>query len=326
MVEITATIATTRPFKQGNAKIGSAKKVIDSFADQVNGEWSLPFGVEHDPFCMPIGKLKKAWVEPFEDEYAAIACIYVEDDEQRTIHTTSGTELVHLKFEKAPKPFIRQFNNPDQGLMVLGVDSANFKGSQDLAMFKNAVDQIDDSITHVNLGRHSLGPEPLIQIVVANLDICAALTVGCWVLKRVEKFFRYTIDETLKKIADEISESLSAKILQILSVYKNRRMHDERPIVIEVVIPGETDLILLTKIEPHEDFPRINLETLTTEMEKYGDLLQNAAEVTFARTGNDDWEFQHLKTRTGEVFGSIGCYRRTCELLNRTGKRPESEN
>ena len=61
-------------------------------------------------------------------------------------------------------------------------------------------------------------------------------------------------------------------------------------------------------------------------MEKYGDLLQQAEEVTFARTGIDDWEFQYLKTRTGEVFGTLECYKRTTEQFKRTQKDSEGDN
>lgn len=94
MVELTARIATTGLVKQGASTVRLTREAIESLADQVNGERSLPFSVEHDPYCMPIGKINEAWVEPFEDEYAAMARIYVEDDLLRAIHKRSGTKLV----------------------------------------------------------------------------------------------------------------------------------------------------------------------------------------------------------------------------------------
>ena len=326
MVEIIARIAKTGLVEQGTTTVRLTREVVESFPDQVNGERSLPFLVEHDPFCMPIGKIKEAWVEPFEDEYAAMARIHVEDDVRRTIHMKSGTELVYLDFANAPKPFMQQFKKTDQCLVAVAVDLANFDNIQNHAAFIDAVKCIDDEITCEIVGRHSLESDPLIRFVLSYPEICVALSVGLWILKRVEKFIRYTVDETLKKTADEISDILSAKIKQIVSSYKNHQSGDKKPILIEVVVPNDIDLILLTQIDRDEEFPRINLRKLTTKMEKYGDLLQQAEEVTFARTGADDWEFQYLKTRTGEVFGTLECYKRTTEQFQRTQKESEGDN
>ena len=265
-------------------------------------------------------------MEPFEDEYVAIARIHVEDDARSTTHMKSGNELVYLDFASAPKPFMQQLKKTDQSLVTVAVDLANFDNTQNHAAFIDAVKCIDDEITCEIFGRHSLEPELLIRFVLSHPEICVALSVGLWILKRVEKFIRYTVDETLKKTADEIVDILSAKIKQIVSSYKNHQSGDKKSILIEIVVPNDIDLILLIQIDRDEEFPSINLNKLTTEMEKYGDLLQQAEEVTFARTGVDDWEFQYLKTRTGEVFGTSECYKRTTQQYQRTQKDSESDN
>lgn len=327
MVEFTASIAKTGLVKHGNTTVRMPREVIEFVPDQVNGERLLPFSVEHDPYCMPIGKIKEAWVEQIEDEYVAMARIYVEDDARTAMHRRSGIKLVYLEFASVPKPFAQQFNNTDQNLTTVGVDLANFDNIQNHAAFIDAVNRIDNEIACKYVGRHSLEPEPLIQFVASYQEISVALSIfGLWMLKRVEKFIRYTVDETLKKAADEISEILSAKIRQIVSSYKNYQLGDKRPILIEVILPSDITLILLTRIDRDEEFPSINLEKLAKEMEKYGDLLQQAEEVTFVRTGVDDWEFQFLKTRTGEVFGTLECYERTTQKLQRTQEDFKSDN
>ena len=327
MVEYTTRIAKTGLVEQGATTVRLTREVIESVSDQVNGERSLPFSVEHDPYCMPIGKIKEAWVEPFEDEYVVMARIHVEDDAQSAIHMRSGTELVYLDFASAPKPFVQQFKKADQSLITVGVDLANFDNTQNHAAFTDAVNCIDEEITCEFVGRHSLESEPLIRFVLSYPEISVALSVGgLWILKRVEKFIRYTVDETLKKTADEISDILSAKIRQIVSSYKNYQSGDKKPILIEIIVPNDMNLILLTQIDRDEEFPSINLKKLTTEMEKYGDLLQQAEEITFARTGVDDWEFLYLKTRTGEVFGTSECFKRTTQKLQRTQKDSKSDN
>ena len=324
MAEYTARLATTGPVDQGGTRVNITREAIESISDQVNGERCLPLISDHDPFCMPIGKIKEAWVEPFGDEYAVMARIHVEDDARSSMHARSGTELVCLDFVEAPKPFVQQFKDLEQNLVTVSVDLANFDNLQAHTAFMDAVKRIDDKISSKNIGRHSLEPEPLIRLVLGYPELCTALSVvGLWVLRRVEKFVRYTIDETLKKTADEIADLVSGKIKKIVSVYKECQSGDDRPILMEVVVPGNIDLILLMRVDRADEFPSIDLSKLTTEMEKYGDLLQRAEEVTFARTGGGDWELQYLKTRTGEVFGTSESYKRTIEQLRRARKRSD---
>ena len=325
MVEYTTRIAKTGLVKQGATRVRLTREVIESFSDQMNGERSFPLLLEHDPYCMPIGKIKEAWVEPFEDEYVVTARVHVEDDERSAIHMRSGTELVYLDFACASKPFVQQLKKADQSLVTVGVDLANFDNTQNHAAFIDAVNCIDEEVTCELVGRHSPEPEPLIRFVLSYPEICVALSVGLWILRRVEKFIRYTVDETLKKAADEISEILSAKIRQIISSYKNYQSGDKRPILIEVIVPNDINLILLIKIGRDEEFPSINLKKLTTEMEMFGDLLQQAEEVKFARTGVDDWEFLYLKTRAGEVYGTWECFKRTAQKLEHTQKDSKSD-
>ena len=66
-------------------KVRLKRETIEFFPDQVNGERSLPVLVEHDPYCMAIGKIKETRVEPFEDEYIAMARIHIKEDARSTI-------------------------------------------------------------------------------------------------------------------------------------------------------------------------------------------------------------------------------------------------
>ena len=54
------------------------------------------------------------------------------------------------------------------------------------------------------------------------------------------------------------------------------------------------DVILLTRIQGTEEYPEKWLEDLAVEMEKYGDILQQAEEAVFCGT-DGGWEFQYLK-------------------------------
>ena len=205
---------------------------------------------------------------------------------------------------------------------ALNVDLANFANPQDYAAFADDVNAIDDTIGCDNgIQRHALIPEPLLQRVVSYPELSAALSVGGgWAIGRVTKFITYTVDESLKKVGDEISDSLSMKILDILRAYRNRRTQDNRPSVAEIIIPGNLELTLLVKTELDEEFPAIELKKLVAEMEKYGDLLQDADRATFARTETNDWEFLYLTTRSGRVIGTTKCHETTIATLRRMGR------
>ena len=327
MVEILARVATTGIVEQGGIRVRITKEAIKSLPETVAGDQAIPFTVDHDPFCLPIGKVEEAWIEPFGKEYAVMARIHLEDSYSITSHRRTGVGLVRLDFEDNPKPFIgRRYNKTEERQCTLNVDLANFDNPQDYAAFADDVNSIDDTIGCYNgIQRHALIPEPFLQFVVSHPALSTVLSVGGgWVIGRATKFITYTVDETLKKVGDEISDSLSMKILDILRAYKNRRTQDNRPSVTEIIIPGNLELTLLVKTEQDEEFPAIELERLVAEMEKYGDLLQDADRATFARTETNDWEFLYLTTRSGRVIGTAKCHERTIATLRRMRRDEDS--
>ena len=319
MAERIARLATTGIVKQGGFRIQITKEAIESIAGQVSGERALPFGVEHDPSCMPIGKVTEGWTESFGDEYAAMARVHVEEDAHGVIHVKSGADLVCLSFAGAPKPFVRERANGGKGSLAIAVDWANFADMKSHAAFVDAIKQIDEKIVCRKVGRHALVPEPLIEFLISDIHIKMAVAVGLWTLRRAEKFIRYTVDKTLKRTADAVVEVLSAKISRVVKAYGERQTNDHRPVLVKVVIPGDMDVILLTKIRGTEEYPEKWLEELAVEMEKFGDILQQAEEAVFCGT-DGGWEFQYLKTRTGEVVGTRECYSKTIERVRNVGR------
>ena len=319
MAEHIARLATTGIVKQGGFKVQCTKEAIESIAGQVSGERALPFGVEHDPSCMPIGKVTEGWTEPFGDEHVAMARVHVEEDAHSVIHEKSGADLVCLSFAGAPKPFVRERTNGGKGSLAIAVDWANFADMKGHAAFVDAVKQIDEMIVCGKVGRHALVPEPLIEFLVSDIHIKMAVVVGLWTFRRAEKFIRYTVDETLKRTADAVVEVLSANISRVVKAYSERQTKDHRPVLVKVVIPGDMDVILLTKIRGTEEYPEKWLEELAVEMEKFGNILQQAEEAVFCGT-DGGWEFQYLKTRTGEVVGTRECYSKTIERVRNVGR------
>ena len=247
--------------------------------------------------------------------------IYIEDEHSNFVHQRSGAEMVSLNFEDSPKRFLqREYDNIDSRQDVLSVDLANFADPKDYDAFARDVSGIDNSIIlDDRIQRHSLGPEPLLQFVLSDPGLIAALASGYWIVRRVEKFVSYTVDETLRKLADDISDSLSRKIDEIIKKYRKHRPMDDRPATTKIVIPTNMELVLLMKTESDEKIPAIDLCGLVAEMEEYGDILQKASSATFSRIGDNDWRFEHCTTRSGKVIGSLECCKRTEMIRQRSG-------
>ena len=169
-------------------------------------------------------------------------------------------------------------------------------------------------------------PEPFIQIILSNLDAAAFTGVGLWTFRRVEKFITYTVDETLRKTGDELSDILSAKLKAILRKYKGRQSEDDRPIVTRIILPGDTELNLLTRTDRDAEFQELNLKEIIAEMQKYSDLLQEADSVTLGRDGKSSWEFLYLTTMSGKVIGTSTCFDKTVKLMKDIEQRQNPKN
>ena len=270
MAKIRACLATSGVVEQGGSKVRITREAIESLPEQITRGQAIPVGIDHDPFCLPIGKIEEVWVEPLGEELAVMARIHLEDAPSVATHRRSGVEFVHLDFEDSPEPFrARRYGNAGQRGNTLTVDMANFANPQDYTAFANDVSAIDDTITCDDaIQRHSFGPEPFLQFVISNPEISAAMAVGVWVIGRIEKFVRYTVDETLSKVADDIADTLSAKIKRILRAYDSRRSEDDRASVTQIAISSDPELILLVKSERGEEFPPLDLNNLASRDRK----------------------------------------------------------
>ena len=304
------------------------KEAIESMPEQIAGDRAIPVTPGHDPFCLPLGKVQNAWTEASGDECAVMGLIHFEDEYRIATHGKSGLELVVLDFEDDPRPFTRrEFNNIEHQQDAVSVDLANFDALQDYTKFASDVELIDDELVcDHRIGRHELVPGPFIQVVLSNLDTgVAAVAIGGWVLQRVMKFVNHTVDKTLEKVGDDLSDSFSMKMKRILRAYGSCRSDDRRPTVTQIVVPGNMELILLIKTEHNEEFPTIDLGKLSIEMEKYKDLLQEADSATFASVGIDDWKFQYLTTKSGKVVGTRECCERTVEKMDSISQGQDNE-
>ena len=303
------------------------KEALESAAEGMNGDRAVRMGANHDPFCMPYGKIVEARVEPKENGHVLVARMYIEDHFMQLTREKTGEQLVLLDFAKYPKPFNKRFENESHDQTEVHVDFVNFESKHNYDKFIDEVNSIDDELSYGRgLGRKSLIPEPFIQIVLSHPETVAVLsTVGWWMFVRAKKFINHTVDETLRKVGDDLSDKLSAKIISVYEAYKRHQAQDERPVVTQIVMPGDVELNLLTKTEHDAKHLGMDWESLRAEIEKCSDLLQHADSVTFGREGASNWKFLYMTTKTGEVIGTLECFDRTRRVLKEVSTRPDSD-
>lgn len=323
MTERAAIIATTGVDAH---RVLITKEALESMAEGMNGDRAVRMGANHDPFCMPCGKIVKAWVEPREDRHVLVARTYIEDNASYLVHSEFREQLTLLAFADFPKPFNRSFESVSSDKTEVLVDFVNFDSKQNYGRFLIEANQIDDGLScGRGLGRKSLIPEPFIHIVLSHIDAdTIASVVGLWAIIRVKKFIDHTVDETFRKVGDEISEKLSAKIISVFEAYKRHKSRDERSIVTQIDIPGDVEVILLTRTAHSSEFQGIDLTSLREELEKYKDVLHGADSITFGREGNDRWKFLYMTTKAGQVIGTRECFERTLKTLDEVWPRQDS--
>lgn len=321
MTDIVTEIASTRPIRQSSITTVLTANALNSFVEQVHGPRAIRMSVDHDPFCCPTGKIVDAWTEPDGDELVLLVRFHVEEHGTFEFHPQSGTELVHLSFTEHPKPFSKRTGGDTHRERIsITYDPANFPDPSAFEIFESGAKEIDDGIEVQQMGRFALTPEPILQFVVEHPVWSAAIA---FVVGSSTKFFTYTIDATLKGIANEFGEQLSNKLVAALKLFHKSATTDPRSTLLEVVFAGDLEIVLLLRQEANAIPERICLADLFEEMEAYGDLLKHADSATFSYSSDENWQFEYLTTKTGRVIGSKTCYERTISMRESALRRQD---
>ena len=282
----------------------------ESFSElpvQTNGDNAVRMGLEHDPHYLPLGKIARTTVEDKGDHILVTSIADDTHSLRRFHHQQTGLEMVEMNFVNDSRPFVRHSANERPSTIIAKADVSNFDSMREFEQF---VAQAKNQSSHADsaglLIRQSLTPEPLIQFFINYPELAAVLT---WVALRGEKFLRYTVDETLRKVGSDIADEVSRRLRRVIRSFENERAVDDRPPTLHLVIDAKPEINLLTKNIQLEDNTDISLRSLCEQMEKYKDLLVTGDSVTFSRSAkNEDWQILYLETSSGNVMASAECY------------------
>ena len=288
-------------------------------AESINGDKAPRLNLEHDPHYVPLGKARAAEVVDLEEESVMAV---VNDDTHfasTTMHEPTGNRIVEVTFPNDERPFIQHEKESFKAPITITADSSNFDNLGDFRRFLHAKDKEGDVDATSSMVRRSLTPEPLIQFGVSEAVLTGVLT---WLAFRGEKFLRYTIDETARKMGDTISDKLNEKLKKWLGIYNDLRSTDDREVTSHVIINVEPQVHLLTRSHDIDQCTQIGIDSLCRQMELRKDLLEDADSITFARTAKDEeWKFLYITTKSGKVITTGDCYEATVRRRGEIAKR-----
>ena len=324
MRELTAIVARSGAVTKGGVTTIVTKEALESITMTRYDSRAIPMHVEHDPFSFPMGKTVEIWVEPSGDEYVAVARMYIDDNPQKLTNVQSGDELALLEFNGIPQPFVKtQYDKDKKNQDIVSIDLSDFEYPSKYSSFEADVQVTDPDLACTRgVMRHSVDPVPLVQFVVSNPE---SLLLFWVVVESGKRLVQYTVDATLKKTADQVADILSGRLGRILRAYGKYRSKAKKTCVVQIIIPGDPEIVLLARILEGGDSPVISLEEITEEMHRYRDFTEKATNVTFARSEDGTWQLLHIKTLDGKVIGTIESYEQTMQAFEALGQGKEPQ-
>ena len=310
MSKFESTMVVPKFDRYGGSQITS--KAAHDMADHANGDRAVRSILEHDPHFLPVGKVAGVVVEELEDRFIFRSIVDDTHQVRRFYHQPTLQQMVEMTYTNDSRPFVRESFGMPSGTIDARADPINFDAPEVYESFVTEAIDPEELADHAGLmTRRSLTPEPVIQFFINYPELAAVFS---WMLWRGQKFLTYTVDETLRKSGDHISDVLSQRIRRVIDKFDRHRTVDSRMATSHIVFSGNPDIHLLTRNSNIEEQTDISLGTLCRQMEVHADLLDLAESVTFARDDkNEDWHLLYIETSMGTVIASNQSYQATSE-------------
>ena len=291
-----------------------AREALEMGVASINGPEALRMIVDHDPYSVPIGKVRDAQLVDLEDKTLLVATADDTHSATTKTHKPTGTTILEISFPNDDRPFTQHGGTTFASRFTVAVDDANFDNAEAFTTFLNSVEEQEDGAEATAvIGRRSLTPEPLIQFALSYPELTAVLA---WFLWRGEKFLRYSIDATARETGEALAEAIGAKVRKWLGTYDRTRSQDERPITIHIILDAEPQIHLLSRGRATDDITGIDIRALCQQLELHKDLLEGASSVTLGRSTNaGEWELLYITTNSGTAIAPESSYKATITRL-----------
>mgnify|MGYP001150044605 CR=1 FL=1 len=301
-------IAATTEVDRHNCRI--EKKALDNAAQEMNnGLYAPGVGLEHDLSIFPIGKAYYGEVKPMENgEYALHIKQDIFFDDCVRVENPNGEILYWGESKLDHRPFADTehciLDHPK-----ISIDPVNFKEQSfnDISKFIQDECKIDFGV----IMRKSLVPDP--EVFVELLTGTLLTLAGKKAVEKIADALAVDIVkgyDYLKKVIKKIAQHAIPKNRPITYVF--REIADDSYVIELIIKTVNPDDVLMATQEDKIANVIDKINHVTTLVNDSIAKIQFLYEHTIS-----EWKFNYLTTKTGQVWGTEECYKRTATIINK---------
>jgi len=303
------------------------REAVEGVVNDVNNaERAMRGTVNHDLSCMPFRKAVGARL--IEESGCHGAEITMTFGEEHHLHMKELPEsaLVFVQWTEQPRPFTRIGRESSEEGTKVTVDLGDLGGHEQYEVFLEELEAIKGVVPGNLMGRHSVDPAPIIELVLSNWESLCAVAGSTWLLNRVRKFVTGVTDELFARRVEPTCDLIEAKLAAVRRSFSRARGRADEAIDLVLVMSwDEIELVLLVRAAGASEDRRLSLDRLGPSLDRYGPLLEGADSVVFSLSEDGDWQFEYATLTDGNVIGTRACYNRTLEQLRAIGRARRAE-
>ena len=307
-------LMTTKPFKKNGQTIRFTKEALEGACDDLNRNAHIPIEVDHNPSMMPVGRTGNAYITKAEGEWSLFSELVLNTEAERLFHPLSGTYIADLNVGGSSKKICAVSRSSNSERIEIGADRTDFEHRESWDEFVAEVEKKSMDVTVKEYGRNAIDP------MIGYLCI----PLGIWTIMRIEKFARHVIDETMRKVGDELSDKWSNLILDILSSFEKSSSKKVSRYHVLVTISGEVDIVFILEREKKkydDNIDSFKFSDIASVVSCYSDIIENASEITLIQSNEGVWRFSHVKLKDGNIVGDWKNYERSVKRWKEIGDR-----
>lgn len=292
------------------------KGALEKLADDINnGSKAAGVGLDHDVTVPPMGKVSSAYVEKRKDgEYQIIITQNI-FDQYTKLELPDGLIVYKEELPDDKRPFsLNNYEDVPKKLLI-HTDHVNFETEKEYDEFIKDVKEAGE-FEEEEYFRKSVLPDP---------ELLITLTHGLITYLAGKKIIDKTADKIIDKMTDDISNAYDALKKAVLS-YAKYAIPKNRPITYIFEVPGDPIIEFIVRTtDANIALSAILPDNISSCFKKADHLLHSltAEKIQYILNDNQEWEFNYLLTKNGEVIGTPASHKRRekrMELLKQNVK------
>ena len=304
-----------------------SRQAVEGVVTELNNAKRAMRGtVNHDLSCMPFRKALGARLIEESGSYGAEITMTFGEEHHLRSNDFPGAEFVLVQWNEHPKPFKRiGLEQPDEDTKVT-VDLGDFDNPEQYNAFEEEIESIEGLIPGNLMGRHSVDPAPIIELILSNWEALSAVAGSSWFLARVGKYVTGVTDEMLARRVGPTCDLIEDKFSAVRrSLLRARGQVDEEIDLCLVMSWEEIELVLLVRADSAGEDCQLGLDQLGETLDSYSPLLDGADSVVFSLREDGEWQFEYATLNDGNVIGTRNCFDRTLEQLRAIGRASRAD-